>query len=435
MRVVPVLCAVTMLQCLLSPEEHTFFTDLTRDVTDACRLSQAPQEVQQRHPCRLPFDPVKPGGVQAYPAVWTQDFTMIYAAGFLSPETGLAHLRLILDTQNGPEPKTMNTGAVVPPWAIPDHVNFDGTPVYFPGTYSSGPDQGGDFGLRPPYNNYYDCIWLAWLLAAQLDNPIEFLLESIGGVSIYQRLQHAFLVPTIDPDGVVFTTAEARAVGFIFCDSIQMTGRLLMPTLQRRRAAGHLRDLAMLLQDSRAAATYAAEVDRALPAIPATFLHPSGWLCASTGQCAQPDVFGTLYALYTRALQGEDYRRCLHAVCSALDRGQIEQDGALRHVPLEHSASADSAWERTFTPGNTYQNGGYWFMPAGWLTAVLYRQRPEQARSYFSRYLASLKREDFRLGASGAPWEWIFHDQRSCACPVFGPSVTLPYAVLNAEAI
>ncbi len=33
--------------------------------------------------------------------------------------------------------------------------------------------------------------------------------------------------------------------------------------------------------------------------------------------------------------------------------------------PVSLSASATSAWERTATPGNRYQNGAYWHMPVG----------------------------------------------------------------------
>jgi hypothetical protein len=425
---------MNFLKKLLSAEDLAFFKGLTQDVSAACHYSTATQDVKERHPNQLAFDPVKPGGLKSYPAVWTQDFTMIFAAGFMAPENGLEHLRLILRVQNGPDERRMETGALVPGWAIADHVNFDGSPVFFPGTYSSGPNQGGEYGLRPPYNNYYDAIWLAWMLAGNSKNPVGMLTEDIEGLGLYERLSKAFAVPPADAQGIVYTTEEERAVGFIFCDSVHMTGSLLMPTLLRSRAARHMRDLAMLLGKDADAQIYAAEAQRAAPHLAETFAHESGWLRACTGRSSQPDVFGTLYALYTDALSGSPRLKALQSVLDALDQGQIEQAGALRHVPLNWDFSSETAWEKSLALHNTYQNGGYWFMPAGWLTAILSDCRPAQARAYLQRYLGSMKQEDFRAGTSFAPWEWLFGDERSEPCPVFGPSVTLPYAVLTGRA-
>lgn len=423
-----------LIDVLLDPQDRQYFSQLTEATCRACHQSQATQKVRDAYPNLLDFDPVKPGGFKSYPAIWTQDFTMIYASGFISHAIALEHLCVILKTQNGSQPRPMKTGACVPPWAIADHVNFDGLPVYFPSTYSSGDDQGGSFGYRPPYNNYYDVIWLAWMLVSQSESPLKLLNERIEGLTVYERLIKAFAVPPVDAQGIVFTTEAQRAVGFIFCDSIHMTGQLLMPTLLRMRAASHMRDLAMLAGHGAHAQHFTSEASRAIPYIGSTFAHESGWLQASTGMSAQPDVFGTLYALYIHAIHGSHTQQARLALINAMDRGHIEQDGAIRHVPLNHQFEPGATWEKTSTSNNSYQNGGYWFMPAGWLTAVLYEFQPEQARAYLQRYLQSLKQEDFRDGKSFAPWEWIFDDVRSESCPVFGPSVTLPYAVLTGQA-
>lgn len=423
---------MNLLEVLLSEAERKFFADFTRDVTDACRYSCSQDHLGDGPKPRAGFDPVKPGGLKSYPAVWTQDFTMIFAAGFLPWEAGCDHLRLILNAQNGEQMRELATGAQVPPYAIADHVNFDGSAVFYPGTYSSGPDQGGEkFGYRPPYNNYYDVIWLAWLLVSRSGGEKALLREKIGGLDVFERLCKAFDVPPVDALGMVYTTEKERAVGFIFCDTIYMTGQHLMATLLRRRAAGHLRDLAVLLQLPDAAQHYAQEVVRGEVKLADVFLHPSGWLRACTGVSAQPDVFGSLYALYTGAVTGAARETVYHAVLDGLSRGQIEEEGALRHVPLEHSFSATSAWEKTQTGGGTYQNGAYWHMPAGWMTAVLYQRHPVLAANFFGRYLAHMQREDFRKkSGTFAPWEWINGALRSDGVPVFGPSATLPYAVL-----
>lgn len=421
------------LDLLISAEDQAFFTDFVCDVSNACRYSKMSAELRQQTPNTLSFDPVKPGGLKSYPAVWIQDFTMIFSAGFLPPECGLDHLRLILQTQNGEQAWPLEKAAVVPHWAIADHILFDGKPVFFPGTYSSGPDQGGEpWGLRPPYNNYFDVIWLTSMLVQRLPQGKALLQEMIGNLSVYERLQRAFHVPPVDEHGIVYTRTEDRAVGFIFCDSIYMTEKLLMATALRCRAARQMRDLATLSGNTREAEAYALEAKRALATLGETFIHESGWLRACTGVSSQPDVFGTLYALYSGILDPQHQKRALKAVLDGLEQGQIEQDGALRHVPLNHSFSPGTAWERTPTVNNYYQNGAYWHLPAGWLTAILHDTKPELARTFFARYLAHMKKEDFRKNSGAfAPWEWLVDTQRSDGCPVFGPSATLPYAVLT----
>ncbi len=420
----------------MSKEDESFFTGFTRDVSNACLYSALSSEQRRETPNHLPFVPVKPAGLKAYPAIWIQDFTMIFAAGFLPPECGLDHLRLILQTQHGAQEWALEKGASVPPYAIADHINFDGKPVFFPGTYSTAPDQGGEpWGLQPPFNNYFDVIWLTWMLVQRLPQGKELLQEMIGGLSVYDRLRRAFEVPTVDEHGIVFTLAEKRSVGFIFCDSIYMTGKLLMPTLLRCRAARHMRDFAILLGRTTEAEAYTQAANRPGAFIGKTFAHNSGWLQACTGISAQPDVFGTLYALYTGVLDRASHASAMRAVLKGLANGQIEQQGALRHVPLNYSFSASSAWERTPTGNNSYQNGAFWHMPAGWLAHILINDQPELARQFVTRYLAHMKQEDFRKNTgSFAPWEWLFGQNRSDGCPVFGPSVTLPYAVMAGPA-
>ncbi len=36
----------------------------------------------------------------------------------------------------------VHAGAVVPAYAVPDHINFDGRATFYPGTYDSGSKQG-----------------------------------------------------------------------------------------------------------------------------------------------------------------------------------------------------------------------------------------------------------------------------------------------------
>ena len=98
--------------------------------------------------------------------------------------------------------------------------------------------------------------------------------------------------------GIVYTTAAERAVGFIFCDSIYMTGSLLMASLQRIRASEHLADLARAIGRDADADHYTAQADLGRAHVYRELSQVDGdWLRASTGTSQQRDVWGTLVAL------------------------------------------------------------------------------------------------------------------------------------------
>ena len=418
----------------MKKEDLQWLAKFTEATVDACRVAPggtaAKGVVNQ-----LPFTAVRPGGRDCYPAIWVQDFTMIFSSGFLQDAEGLDHLKLFLHCQNSDTIRMLKSGAIIPPYAIPDHIRLDGRPVFFPGTYSAEEDQGGEpWGICPPYNNAFDVVWLAHMLAERTGDP-DFLLFEMGGDTIYERLQKAYAVPLCDSEtGIVFTTPEARAVGFIFCDSVYMTGSLLMASLLRIRASDHLADLATAIGREEDAEFYALQAKLGRKHIEMVFAETGtrkGWLRASTGISSQTDVWGTIYAIWLKALSHEGQQAARETIASALERGTIEFNGALRHIPLGHDASTTSAWERTVTPHNRYQNGAYWHMPTGWLIAILRETHPAIAQAITERYLAHMQANVFTLGSTfGAPWECIGLERDAWQNPIFGPSATVPYGVL-----
>ncbi len=399
---------------LIGKDDFRFLETLTQLTVDACRVTSGVEididKVGRRN--ILPFDVIRPGGRDCYPAIWVQDFTMIFASKFVSHQNGLDHLKLILRCQNGPEPRPIKNQAIIPPFAIPDHINFDGMPVFFPGTYSSSDDQGGEpYGLTPPFNNHYDVIWLTEMLVRYGDSS-DLLSIDVKGMSVYDRLKQAFDVPTAEPDtGIVYTTPERRAVGFIFCDSIYMTGHLLMASLLRRRAAMHLAFLANQMGKDQDIQYYRRLADLIAANIVPTFSDVpqyGRWLKASTGISCQPGVWGTVYGLYTGVIKGEMKNRSLQTIVEAIADGQIESEGAFRHVPVMYDFSEDSSWEKTPSAKNRYQNGAYWHMPAGWMVSVLENEYPEIARGIIDRYIRHMRENSFTKGvAFCAPWECL----------------------------
>jgi len=413
-----------------------FFAEFTEASIEAARV-QSGERINPDLPGNISgYTLIRPGGRACYPAVWTQDFAITLATGFVTAEEIKNHLRLIAKAQNGEKERRLKSGAIIPPFAIPDHVLFDGQAVFYPGTYSSGEDQGGEpWGIVPPTNNHYDFILIAWHLW-QATGKVDFLKEELDAISMIERLRLAFQVPRIDSaNGLVYTEAENRAVGFIFCDSIYMTGHLLFASLLRWRAAQHLAELEVALGNKRKAEHCRAAVADIPESISSVFdqsFRFGGWLIAATEVGRQPDVWGTIYALHLGLLAGTRADCARAEIVKALEEDTICYQGAVRHVPTNHDASEDSAWERTPIAHNYYQNGAYWHTPTGWLIDVLADYSPGWARRIFEAMVVHFQKEDFRQGDGfHAPWECFGKNEKSRDNPLFIGSVAVPYGVLK----
>src|SRR5688572_17705109 len=190
---------------------------------------------------------IRPGGRDCYPAFWVRDFAMSLGSGFISPDEALHALRLTARCQNGPGERRLKSGAILPEYAIPDHILFDGQPVFYPGTMSPGEDQGGEpFGTLPPADDHYELIHIAhWIWKNSKPREVAFLQERINDVPLIERLIRAFDAPVSNPStgGMVSTSLERRAVGFGFYDIVHLTGSICFPSLLRHRAALQLADL------------------------------------------------------------------------------------------------------------------------------------------------------------------------------------------------
>jgi len=421
------------------PESHLFLGELTRDVVEASRVY--PGTAVGNSPTNITGGTlIMPGGRGGYPAFWIRDLAMSLDSGFISPAEALHHLRLVARGQNGPNQRPLKHRLVIPAFAIPDHINFDGTAVFYPGTYSSGEDQGdGTYGQLPPVDDHYEFIHIAWWLWRTTGNT-SFLNESIGDFSILRRLVAAFGAPEIDTTtGLVQTSGGRRAVGFGFCDAIHLEGKLLFASLLRYRAAGELSEMLSALgkrEQARALDEQRRLISRNIPRVFENEPVSKGWLLAATQVGTQPDVWGTLYALHLGVLKGSDEKRALEAVADAVRQGTITYQGAVRHVPKNFDASPQSAWERTSGVAvNSYQNGAYWHTPTGWLISALRRHDSRLAQAVEDEYIAHLQEQDFRLGASAhAPWE-CFGPGGYAQNGVYMTSVTVPFAVLSERKI
>ncbi len=420
----------------LPPEELTFLHCMARDVLEASRVkpgSNGGGAWPLTNSCG--FALVTPGK-DTYKAFWVRDFSMALDSGLIRGEEIRQHLLLICQVQNGGQDLHLAHGLRVPAWAVPDHINYDGRAVWFPGTYSSGEDQGtGTFGRIPPIDDHYELVHIAFALW-RTTRETRFLSTVVGGLTVFERVEQAFASPVIDPaSGLVQTTEADRAVGFGFCDAEEHTGKLLFASLLRYRAAGELAELAHALGRGQRAGDYRA-IQKVIGAhIAETFGASSeigGWLRASTGLSRQADVWGTLYALHLGILEPAVAARARKTVADAVKTGTITLEGAVRHVPTNLDFSPTTAWERSVAPVNTYQNGAYWHTASGWLLEALWMEDRALALRVFDEMLAHLRAQDFRKGTGhGAPWEAFGPNGKARQNPVYLASVAVPDAVLQ----
>ena len=182
------------------PADIQFLEEMTCDVVEASRVK--PGQSAAGSPINTQGHTlIRPGGRGAYPAMWVRDFSMSLDAGHITLDEAAQHLALIRKSQNGWRQKKLKSGAIIPAYAIPDHINFDGGAVFYPGTYSAGDDQGGEpYGILPPADDHYEYIHIAHHVAiAGRHQEID-----------YKSLRRAFDCVETNPatGGMVSTTAE-----------------------------------------------------------------------------------------------------------------------------------------------------------------------------------------------------------------------------------
>jgi hypothetical protein len=422
----------------IDPESLAFLKDLAAATIESARVRPGQSRGGMR-PNTTGATVITPGG--HYPAFWIRDFAMSLDCGLIGPAEMLNHLQLTARSQNGDTERRLKSTAVVPPFAIPDHVNFDGGAVFYPGTYSSGEDQGAPpFGPLPPTDDNFYFVHIAYALWRDTGDA-KFLGEVVAGRSLLDRLQRAFHSPDCDPKtGAVVATKERRAVGFGFQDSVYLLGAMSYATLLRYRAARQLAELCKAAGKPEAAAEYTQAAETIAAHFVQVFGDPAkrdGWLLAATEVGKQPDVWATLFALHLGVLPADAARQARETVVAAVRApdNTIEYRGGVRHVPFGRYFRRDQCWESGGTAANTYQSGAFWHTATGWLVEALWPVDRKLAQEVCRRFISEIREDDFRKGGGrGAPWECFGLKMAGAQNPVYMTSVTLPLAVLQAMA-
>jgi len=421
----------------IDEDKLSFLEELTRDVVGESRIFPEQELLEDVGvPVRkntTGITLIRPGGRTCYPAFWIRDLAMDLESGLITVDELKGMLLLTAQSQRGAEPWHLDTKAVVPPFAIPDHILLNGEPVFFPGTYSSGPDQGGvQFGYQPPFDDNYYFIEMAYHYLQMSEDKSLFQIK-VKGISLLERLHKAFSVPPSDKTtGIVVTTEKDRGVNFGFFDGVYQTGYLLFASLLRFRATLCMKTICERLGEINKAKQYHKEADKIKKSIPEVFATSSGWLNATTGICKQHDVWGTAYAIYISALEGNIRQKALSAINDAYRSGIMCYQGNVRQILTTANYSERSAWEKALSPINRYQNGAYWGTAFGWVFCALYHADKESFSKMVNEYIDELTEGDYRKGKEyGSPWECFHPDGNWRQNSVYKTSVTLPFTSLK----
>lgn len=354
-----------------------------------------------------------PSGDEKYRSLWVRDAAMMAESKLVPSEELKRYIEIFaVHGQNGGETRYLENGLTVPPYAIADHVNYDGKPVFFPGTYASGNNQGsGLYGFFPPFcDNYYFIMMVEYYINQSGDRAI--LDTGYNGISLSKRMEYAFQGYNIDNDsGLCVSDSDVYTVDWGFVDTIKKSGQLLMSSLLRYNAALTL----VRLINHR----YQTEADKIKSSILDAFWdNRTGWFYSATGIGHQYDVWATAYAVYSGVT---DDTRVLKALYDAYKDRTAVVDGYVRHILNDHDFSASSAWESTVTPYGEYQNGAYWATPTGWYAYALYKYNGT------IDILDDFLKHTERYADKGSPFEWIDETTEKVSGLNYGTSGVLPY--------
>jgi hypothetical protein len=424
---------------LLSPADESFLGDQARRIINSARLAAGGQAGGRRN--TTPYDIHVPGGNMGYPAFWVRDAVMMLGGDFIPADEVEGWIRLIVSTLRGPADWQVRPGIVVPAYAVPDHINFDGKPTFFPGNYETGDKQGGHpWGEYPPLDDAFYFIGAVlehWRLSGNLGLFRSKLRTSFSEELLSDLCEKAYRVAPVDPATGLVNSGEIKnenAKDWGFCDGVFKSGKLLFPSVLKLVAARRLAVLFAACGDRAKARVYREEESRIAAGIRPTFFLPTragseGWLRSATGVGNQPDVWGSAFAVHSGALDEATAQHVSRALTRAYRERTAVRGGYVRHI-LTSDRLNKSGWEGSFFETGKYQNGGYWGTPTGWYISAVSRSDPAAASEMAAAYVRFL-RDNMRPDGMTQAWEWLNPDTGDRSNPLYVASVALPYLSLK----
>lgn len=324
-----------------------------------------------------------PDGSGHYAALWTRDFCyLVEGAGqYLPPEEILAGIDYLLAGQR-------EDGF------IPDRVQADGTPVYFPGPADS------PIGTQPPIDNQYFMVKLVCAYA-RLTRDYKRAIQRL------EPLWKAMDAVPVEADGLIYVDRNNPWVEYGFTDTIAKTGKVCFGSLLQWEACEQLAAIYKSWEQHDDAHAWFERAEHVGGRLFEFWDDGVGMYRAAQQDCRQVDVWTSAYAAVIRVASKTQSERIAHWLLRSWDN--IVLKGYVRHL------LKGEYWKRTFidVPPDTYQNGGYWAVPTGWVAQTIALVNETAAAKLAETLIASFARH----GAC----EWIGPEQT--VLPGYGASV------------
>src|ERR1700733_678976 len=424
-------------ELLLSEGDQAFLGEQAHAIVDSARLMPGQQKGKYRN--LTPYEVHVPGGNMGYPAFWVRDAVMMLESDFIELAELEGWIRL-MSSVLGDQDWNVRPGVVVPAFAVPDHINFDGKPTFYPGNYEEGTKQGGNpFGKYPPLDDHFYYIFAAyyqWKKSGNTDFFRSQVKTAFGEMQLAELCQRVYRVAPSDPATALCIAGDVdteNAKDFGFCDSVSKSGKLLFASVLKYIAALRLAELLTAAGFAGKTEALHSDARKIKAAIPNTFLHPSedgkeAWLDSATGVGHQPDVWGSAYAVYSNAVDGGTASKICRALVRAYREKTAVREGCVRSV-LSNDAANPNGWQKTVSAPGVYQNGGYWGTPVGWYLVAMYKHDQAAATEMARDYIGFLRNH---RRADGLPesWEWFNPDTGRTANPLYVAAIDLPYGCL-----
>jgi hypothetical protein len=238
------------------------------------------------------------------------------------------------------------------------------------------------------------------------------------------------------PDAGTGPVVNVRDFGF--CDSIQKTGKFMFTAVLRYDAALRLEKIERAADDAASADYYRDAAALIKKNLATTFYHDSdhpgeGWLWSATGDCHQPDVWGSAYALSVGAVDPETAVKVARSLLRGYQDHSLVLGGCVSEV-LQHDPANPHGWQKTGCPWGVYQNGGYWGTGTGWYLAALNMIDPKAARAMGAEYVNFLRANVLSNGTTTA-WEWFNPNTNTYQHSSYVATVALAYGTLQRDGL